>query len=370
GPDLNGVSQETNWSSLWPKEGPKQVWKTRVGTGFSSVAVSHGRIYTMGNDGNQDTVFCLDANAGTPIWKHSYPTPMDPKWYEGGPSATPAVDGDRVFTLSKRGLLLCLGAADGSVIWSKDLVADLGVKIPTWGFAGSPVVEGNLLIVNAGSAGTAFDKSTGKVVWTSGKNAAGYASPVPVGDNNGRTAVLFLADSVAAVNLNDGKEIWRHPWTTKYDVNAADPIVIGDRVFISSGYDRGCALLRIGGKSASVLWENKEMRNHFNSCVLVHGYLFGFDESELKCVDLNSGVVKWTENRLGKGSLMAAGDRLVILGEKGELVVAVASSGGFKPLARAQVLGGRCWSTPVLSNARIYCRNATGDLVCLDVSGS
>lgn len=369
GPTLDGVSKETDWSTSWPKEGPRQLWKAAVGMGFSSVSVSKGRVFTMGNNGKEDTVSCFDAETGNPVWKYSYASPLDPKYYEGGPSATPTVDRDRVYTLSKRGVLNCLSATDGKPIWTKDLVAELGVKIPTWGFSSSALITGNLVIVNVGSAGTALDKTTGKVVWSSGKGESGYSTPVLFTEASLRYVALFLADSVAAFSVPDGKEIWRHKWQTEYDVNAADPIISGDKVFISSGYDRGAALLKIADNKPSVVWENKNMRNQFNSSVLIGRSLYGFDESELRCVDLNSGQVKWKQDGLGKGSLMAADGKLIVLSEKGELVVADASPEAFKPLARAQVLGGKCWSTPVLSNGRIYCRNAKGDLVCVDVAG-
>jgi outer membrane protein assembly factor BamB len=340
-----------------------------VGTGFSSVAVGDGRVYTMGNDAQRDTVFCFDANSGAQVWKYSYASPMDPKFYEGGPSATPTIDSGRVYTLSKRGLVNALNAADGKLVWSKDLAKAVGATIPTWGFASSALVEGNLVVFNVGSAGAALDKATGNVVWKSGGSESGYSTAVPFDAGANRGVLLFLATSVAAVNLSDGRLIWSHPWKTEYDVNAADPIMLRENVFISSGYERGGALLKISGKSASVVWENKNMRNHFNSCVLLDGYLYGFDESELKCLDFNTGQVRWRQGSLGKGSLMAADGKLIILSERGELVIADASSNGFKALSRAQVLGGKCWSAPVLSNGRIYCRNAKGDLVCVDVSG-
>jgi outer membrane protein assembly factor BamB len=168
--------------------------------------------------------------------------------------------------------------------------------------------------------------------------------------------------------MKDGKALWRHEWKTDYDVNAADPIVAGESVFVSSGYNRGAAHLKIAGRQTSVVWENRNMRNHFNSCVLVEGNLYGFDEGDLKCLNFQTGKVNWSEGSLGKGSLMAADGKLIILGERGQLVVTEASPAAFKPLSRAQVLGGKCWTTPALSNGRIYCRNAKGDLVCLDVS--
>ena len=154
-----------------------------------------------------------------------------------------------------------------------------------------------------------------------------------------------------------------------FDVNAADPVVSGARVFISSGYKHGGALLDVSRGSPQLVWENKNMRNQFNSCVLWQGHLYGVDDNQLRCLAFDTGEVKWTDKISGKGSLMLADGKLIVLSEKGELFVAEASPAGFKPRSRAQVLGGKCWTTPVLANGRIYCRNAAGDVVCVDVSG-
>jgi outer membrane protein assembly factor BamB len=369
GPDLDGISKETGWLTTWPKEGPKQLWKASVGIGFSSMSVSDGRIYTMGNEKDIETVFCFDASTGELRWKHSYACPIDPHVYEGGPNATPTVDGKTVYTFSRKGHLFAFDAGTGKVIWSKNVHDELGLKIPEWGLSGSVLVEGNLLIINAGVAGTALDKTTGKVVWTSSKESAGYSTPVPFNQGPQRAVALFSTTELEAVTAADGKLLWKFPWKTKYGVNAADPIINGDKFFISSGYNEGCALVQIRSNKAAVLWQNKNMRNHFNSSVLIQGNIYGFDESDLKCLDWSSGAVKWAEGGLGKGSLMAADGKLIVLGEKGMLVVADASPAGFKPISHAQVLGGKCWTTPVLSNGKIYCRNARGDLVCVDVSG-
>ncbi len=372
GPSLNGISSEKNWQTTWPAEGPKQLWKSSVGTGFSSVSISDGRLFTMGNENENDSVFCLDAKTGKEIWKHSYPCKLDPKYYEGGPSVTPTVDGKNVFTLSRKGDLFCLEATSGKVVWSKNLANDLGAEIPTWGFAGSPLVEKNHLILNVGSAGTALEKATGKVIWTSGKEAAGYSTPVPAKFGNQSCVVLFGAKSIFAATVKDGKKIWEHEWKTSYDVNAAEPIILGDKVFISSGYDHGCALLKIKEEKATVLWENKNLRNHINSSLLLNGFLYGFDgnagpKANFNCVEFETGAIKWTEKNLGAGALMAADGKLIVLTDKGELIVAEATPDSFKTISRAQVLGGKNWTAPVLSHGLIYCRNAKGDLVCLDV---
>ena len=278
-----------------------------------------------------------------------------------------------MYTLSKRGHLFCFEAADGKVVWQTNFLEQLGVTKPRWGFAGSPLVEGNLLLLNVGSAGTALDKKTGKLVWTSGKEAAGYATPMPMTIGGQRCVLIFAAKALVAVRVSDGHELWRHGWVTHWDISAADPIVAGDKVFIST-FDQGGALLQVGAGAPTVVWQSKQMKNHFNSCVLVGGHLYGVDgnsdqpaEIAFRCLDFRTGEVKWSHKGFGLGAVMAADGKLIIMGDKGELVVARASPAGFKPLARAQVLGGKCWTTPVLANGKIYCRNAKGDLVCLDV---
>ncbi len=366
GPDLNGISQESGWQSTWPATGPKQLWSGSVGTGFSSFSVHEGRVFTMGNSSNTDTVFCLDAATGKLLWKHSYACPLDPKFFEGGPGATPATDSGHVYTLSRKGNLFCLNETNGAVVWSKNLAEELGATIPTWGFAGSPLVEGNKVIVNVGNGGTALDKNSGKVLWTSGKAGAGYATPISLPTPE-KAVAIFTGTELRAVNENDGSTLWSYPWKTQYEVNAADPVINGDKIFISSGYNQGATVIQVAGTKPKSVWENKNMRNHFNSSVLWKGHVYGVDESELRCLSFDTGEVKWKYPQFGKGSLMLADGKIVGLGERGVLFIADAVPEGFKPTAQATVLNGKCWSTPVLSQGHIYCRNATGKVVCLDV---
>lgn len=369
GPTHDGISKETGWTAEWPADGPKVLWKAKVGLGFSAIVVANGRAYTQGNTKDVDTIFCFDANSGTPVWKHSYAAPLDPKYYEGGTSATPTVDGDRVYTISKRGIVHCLGAADGKVIWTKNLQEELGAKIPEWGFAGSFFIEGDLAILNIGSAGTALDKKTGKVIWTSGTEESGYSTPVPYDAAGERAVMLAIKQDVVAVKIKDGKELWRFPWKTQYDVNAANPILSGSKVFISSGYNRGGGVFDISQNPPAKVWENKNMRNHMASSVLWQGHLYGVDENQLRCVVFDTGEVKWTDKVTGKGSLILADGKLIVLTERGELIVANPAPEGFKAISRAQVVGGKCWSAPTLANGKIYVRTGPGDVACLDVSG-
>jgi len=366
GPDRNGISRETNWKARWPEEGPKVLWKASVGTGFSSIAVSDGRAFTMGNTDDVDTVWCLDARTGKRLWKHSYSCSKAPRNYEGGPSSTPTVDGGRVYTLSKDGHLFCFEAPTGKIVWQKNVRKDFAAKKPTWGFASSALIIDDVLYLNVGSSGLALKKATGKAVWQSGKGPAGYATPVPFNHKGKRHLAIFGQNALIVVEAATGRQLCRSPWKTSYDINAADPIIWDGKAFISSGYNKGCSLVEIAPEPRTI-WQNRSMRNHFNSCVLLDGYVYGFDESQLRCLDAKTGQQKWTQKGLGKGSLMAAQGRLIILSARGELVTADANSESFKQISRAKVLSGKCWTVPVLAGGRIYCRNAAGNVVCLDV---
>lgn len=363
GPDRNGISRETGWTANWPKGGPKVLWRAEVGAGYSSFAVADGRVYTMGHAGGSDTVYCFGAETGKVIWKRSYAC-STVKGY-GGPRASPTVDGKRVYTLSRDGHLNCFEADSGKVVWTRKVPA----KPPTWGFASSPLVSGKLVVVNTGSAGMAFSKTTGRPAWSNGKGKAGYASPVELKRGSKTELLIFTSNALVGVNATSGRRSWSLPWDTKHDVNAADPVVEGDRVFISSGYNVGCALLSVARGRIRPVWRNTNMRNHFNSTVLWKDALYGFDESVLRCLDFKTGEVKWSQRGLGKASLMISDGKLIILSERGELVVAEASTFAFRPLGRAQVLRGHCWTVPVLANGRIYCRTDAGSVVCVDVTG-
>jgi outer membrane protein assembly factor BamB len=266
-------------------------------------------------------------------------------------------------------MIHCLDAVKGTVLWSKNVAEELKAEMPMWGFAGSVLIQGDLAILNVGSAGAALDKKTGKVIWSSGTDASGYSTPVPFDASGERAVMLALKEDVAALKVKDGKELWRFPWKTQPEVNAADPILSGGKVFVSSGYNHGGAVFDVSIGPPGEVWNNRNMRNHMASSVFWQDHLYGVDENQLRCIAFDTGTVKWSDKVSGKGSLILAGGKLVVLSERGELLVADASPQEFKPISRAQVLGGKCWAAPVLSNGKIYCRNGAGDVVCLDVAG-
>ena len=373
GPGRTGISKEANWLGQWPAEGPKQLWKASVGIGLSSFSVSNGRLFTMGNTEENDTVYCFDAVTGKEVWKHTYPcSSKDPNGYPG-PRCTPTVDGDRVYTLSRNGHFFCLEAATGKVVWSKDFTKDYGAKVPVWGFSGSPLIEGDWVITEVGGEGSsvvAFNKKDGKEAWKAGSDPVAYSSLVLFEHGGQRCLAVFNAAGIVGRSAKDGKELWRYPWKTSYDVNAATPIVADGKVFISSGYGKGCALVNFGAGEPKAVWENKKMRNHVASCVLKDGHLYGFDENQLKCIDLATGEEKWAERAYGKGSVLLAGDKYILFSDKGRVATAELTPTGCKEISGFQVLTGKdTWAIPVLANNRLYCR-AGADLVALDVKAN
>ncbi len=378
GPEGSGISSETGWNPATLADGAKVVWRTNVGSGYSSVVIRKGLLYTMGSQTNQEIVRCLKARTGEEVWKYTYdcksvPTP--------GARVTPTVDGDSLYTMSGRGLVLCLDARNGTVKWQRDVVAEKQSQMPFYGFSGSPVVDGDLLLVNAGRCGIALNKQTGKTVWASEPELGGYATPVVRVMAGRRVAVIFGQKALYAVDVQNGERQWAYPWDTGFDSNAADPIIAGQKVFVSSCYakgnvngDKGCALLDVTTGEPKPVWTNLSMRSHFSSAVVLAGHVYGFDgragnsKTALKCIDLETGEERWS-HVLGFGSLMAVGGKLIVLTEQGCLLIVEATPAGYRELSKADnLLSKKCWTVPVLCGGRIYCRNEQGDLVCVDVS--
>jgi outer membrane protein assembly factor BamB len=363
GPTSDGISAEKDWSPEAVAAG-KVLWRANVGKGHASFAVAGGKVYTMGNAGNKDTVYCFDAETGKEVWKQTYDCPAG---NYPGPRGTPTVDGKFVYSMSREGHLLCMDSASGKVKWRKKVPSGL----PRWGISTSPIIHGKFLLLNAGTSGVAYDKKSGKRAWTGGDGTPGYASPVIMKLGGTECALIFSAKSLICVNAKSGRPRWSFPWVTKYDVNAGDPVVIGkDRVFISSGYNHGCAMLKVSSKGAKALWQNTAMRNHMASTIHHEGALYGFDDGTLACLDSKSSATKWTQGGFGKGALMLADGKLIFLSERGvDLVIAEATPKGYVELAKTRVFSGHTWTAPVLANGRIYCRNDAGDIACVDAKG-
>jgi outer membrane protein assembly factor BamB len=374
GPNRNGISPETDWSHDWPKDGPTRLWKAQVGVGFSSMVIAGGRVFTLGHRDGKDTVHALAADTGESVWTHSYAEPLADKMYEGGPNATPLAAGDTVFTTSKSGHLFALEAATGKVRWETNLKQKIGAKLSDWGVSGSPYLHNGRLIVPYGPSGVALDPATGAIVWSSGKRAdSTYAAPVAATLHGRDTLLFIMSEALIGVAPATGEVLWTSAFGKGYKTHCSDPVVNGDRVFISSGDDGGEVLNFASGKPVRV-WKNMELATFTGSAVLIDGLLYGHNSAgykgpnqELRCVRFDTGEVVWGMKGYGQGSLIAAGDRLIALSDAGELSVVRASSARAELLARAQVIGGKTWTAPALANGRLYVRNAKGELICLDL---
>ena len=378
GADNSGISYEVNWIGAEPQYEPNVLWEQQVGTGFSSITVVDGRLYTMGNTGtkgdgleheHQDVITCLDAETGDIIWTHAYASALNADGYhEGGPTSTPTIVDAQVYVLSRHGLALCLDVNDGVLCWQTDLVQSFGVKPPMWDFAGSPCVDADRVYYNAGTHGLALHISDGSLAWETGTERAGYSTPVPINLKAGRMLALMGRRTFAVVEALTGQTVWEQPWVTPSDENISDPIVDGNNIFVST-QRTGSALFEMRPDGLVEIWAHNNMQSFLNTAVLWQGYLYGPNEKnkQLSCVEFATGRMMWSEVTLGRGSVVMADGKLIMLSDQGRLTIAEAAHDHYQELGTGQILTGKCWTVPTLANAKIYARNAVGRLVCVEL---
>jgi outer membrane protein assembly factor BamB len=376
GPNRDGVSRETGLLTSWPEKGPKQLWEGKAGAGYSSLSVAAGRAYCLLQDGQDEVVVCWNAETGQQLWR--FPYPCDYRNGQGnGPRSTPTIDGDRIYTVGATGILHCLKTSDGAKIWRHDLSQEFSAPIPTWGVSFSPLIEGDLVLTNPGgpngSSIVACNKLSGDVVWKSLDDPPAYSSPVAATIHGKRQLLFFTASGLVSVTPEDGALLWRYPWDTRFAANIATPIVVTHYVFISSDYDKGCALLDVstsadGTWQARPVYEHNRMRNHFSTSVYYQEHLYGFDDATLVCMNFRTGKILWKQKDFKKGSLLIADGKLIILGESGTLALAEATPTAYVKISSFQFSRGKCWTVPVLANGRLYVRDEE-KIVCLDLKG-
>jgi outer membrane protein assembly factor BamB len=379
GPLRNGLSSETGLLKQWPANGPAAAWSiTNLGEGYGSLAIKADRLYMQGTKGSESAVFCLNRADGKTIWSVS----LGPKVDESrgnGPRGTPTLDGDRLYVLTENGDLACLRERDGSRVWGKNILKEYDGSNPKWLISESPLVDGNRLIVSPGGNGAgivALEKMTGAEIWRAKElsDPAGYSSCIVADVGGVRSYINFTAGAAVGVRASDGKLMWRYTNVANRVANCTTPVFADNKVFFSSAYDTGGALLNLTAQNGEVkaqeAYFTRDMMNHHGGMVLVDGYLYGFSNSVLTCIEFNTGKVMWRERSVGKGSITYADGMLYLLGEKQLVGLAEANPKAYVEKGRFPITdhGRDSWAHPVVLGGKLYIRNQN-ELTCYDVKG-
>jgi len=383
GPNRDGTAPAIREN--WDAKPPAKLWDVPCGPGYSSPIVADGKVYVQDRQGDSERILCLDADDGKERWSYTYPTSYDGLTsHTNGPRATPAVFDGRVYVVGVRGTFLCLEAdpADGKakMLWEHDLRAEYAAPLPAWGIAGSPLIEDDIVIVQPGGRKggvVAFDRKTGEPRWTCLSDPAGYCSPLAATIAGRRQIIAFTGVALHGIDPKIGALLWSYPWPTQHDANIAMPVVAGDHIFISSGYNHGCAMVKISDAGPKLTVErvferrNRLLQTQYASCVLLDGHVYGFDQTrgELKCINLRDSKNEvWASEGLRKGNVTLVGDSLLVQTEDGDLVLIDAAPTAYRVKAtlKGMLSGGECWATPAIAGGKLYLRDAT-KVVCLDV---
>ncbi len=379
GPHRDGSYQGTNLADLWPKEGPKRLWKRSAGQGFSGPVATRQNVFLFHRLGDKETVECLRLDTGARVWQFDYKASYrDDFGFDEGPRSTPALSDDWLYTMGADGSVHCLQASSGKLVWSTDLKSKFSTSKGFFGMACSPLVENNAVLLNIGGAHgagvIALDRSSGKLLWKALDDEASYSSPASATLGGKRWTFFLTRSGLAVIDPATGSVADRFPWRsrTQASVHGATPIVQGDQVFISSSYETGAAMLRFDGQQLRKLWSRDDvLSSHYASCVAHKGHLYGYDGRQeqgtsLVCVEWATGKPKWRQEGLGSGTLTLCGDVLLILSETGELIRAKATPSRFTELSRAQLLSAGTRAYPALADGRFVAKGKDS-LVCFDL---
>jgi outer membrane protein assembly factor BamB len=378
GPERNGIYRGPALAEAWGASGPRVVWRKPIGQGLSGPVVAQGRLILFHRVSSREVVEAFDARTGAAQWQYGYPTSYrDDFGFDEGPRAVPVVADGVVYTFGAEGQLHAIDLATGKRIWSEDTMRRFNVPKGFFGAAGSPLVENGKVLANIGgpNAGiVAFDAKTGKVLWAVTNDGASYSSAIGATTAGHRSAIFLTRNGLVGLDPATGSVQFQRDWRSRQaaSVNVATPVVVGDLIFVSAEYGPGAAVLRVEGSKLTGLWASDEvLSNHYATSVYHDGYLYGFHGRQefnpsFRAVEFRTGKVRWTQDRFHAGSVTLAGDRLLILRETGELILAKASPDAFQPLARAQVLPPTVRAYPALADGLLYVRN-DNTLLCLDL---
>lgn len=366
GPKRDGKYDETTVSTNWPSGGLPQVWKQPVGVGFASFVVADGKAFTIEQRRGQEVAAAYDINTGRELWTQKWNAEFSDSTGDG-PRATPTWDNGRIYALGATGELRCLDANTGSVFWGKNILSDNQAKNLPWAMAASPlIVDDKVIVLPGGTSGksvVAYNKMTGAPVWRVLNDTQAYVSPMLVELAGRRQIVVVSSSRVVGLTPEKGELLWEYPWDTDMGINVSQPIPVDrNRFFISSGYGKGAALVEVKGSgnsfTASTIWENKNMKNKFNSSVLYNGYIYGLDEGIMVCLDVNTGERKWKEGRFGYGQIILTNGHLIVTSDQGEVALLKATPDKYTEVARFTAVQGQTWNYPAIASGRLLVRNS------------
>lgn len=366
GPNRDGISQEKGLLKSWPSAGPPLAWRTTgAGEGYSSFSAADGRLYRMGARQGTEYVMAFDAGTGKKLWERESGQRFSNDQGDG-PRGTPVADGTQLYSLGASGDLTSIEAATGKVTWKVNLLQKFGGSNIRWGLSESPLVLSDRILVNAGARGAsivALKKTDGSEIWRSGNDASGYSSAITHTIGGIPQAIFFTAANAVGVDTRDGTQLWSYGRVSNRTANIATPIVRGNRVFLSSDYGTGAALLELtaSGKSmtAREVYFTNEMRNHHASSILIGDHLYGFSSAILTAMKFDTGEVAWKDRSVGKGSMIFADERLYLFSERGVVGLAEANPAGYREHGRFQLQTGSSptWSHPVIANGKLFLRD-------------
>jgi outer membrane protein assembly factor BamB len=372
GPNRDGHYKEMAILTKWPDRGLPELWRRPVGGGYASLVVAEGKAFTIEQRKDHEVVAAYDMETGREVWTNSWRAHFQESMGGPGPRATPAWHGGKVYALGAEGELRCLDAASGKPVWSRNILKDNRASNLQWAMAAAPLVVEDKVIVLPGKSVAAYDRLTGQPVWTALDDRQSYTSPMLVTLAGQRQLLIVSARRAMGLTVEDGRLLWEYPWQTSYDINAAQPLVIGEnRFYISAGYGHGAAVVEITRNGerfqARTVWENTRMKNKFNSAVLYEGHVYGFDEAILACIDATTGEQKWKGGRYGYGQLLLASGHLIITSETGDVVLVKATPERHQELARFRALDGKTWNTPAIAGGKLLVRN-TREMACYRIT--
>ena len=365
-----GIVQGAGFQESWIA--PKELWRIAVGTGWSSFTSVGHICWTQGQLDYGEAVTALDVQSGKVIWQHIDPVRFDETFGGMGPRATPTFEKGRLWTLGATGFLNCLDAARGKVVWTVDILEDNGAPNIEWGMTASPLIHKDKVIVlpggGSGRSLVAYDKLTGKKVWSGGDSVASYSSPQVSVLDGVEQVIVHNGIGLAGHSLEDGHVLWEIPWTTMSKVNVAQPIIhAGNQVLISSGYQVGSVNLEVtqedGNWKVKELWRSKRLKAKFNTLIPIGKYVYGLDEGILTCLDMETGERQWKGGRYGYGQFILAGDAFLVLSERGEVVFVRATPEKFEEIGKFKALDDKTWQHPTIANGKLFVRNSR-EAVC------